>query len=53
MPGTAPGEFHIFPYGHALRARPSKRRIDQFEQIYAMCVAERDRLEKELVEALK
>ena len=31
----------------------SKQLLDQFEQIYAMYVAERDRLEKELVEASK
>jgi hypothetical protein len=31
----------------------SKRTLDQFEQIYAMYVAERDRLEKELAEASK
>jgi hypothetical protein len=31
----------------------SKQLLDQFEQIYAMYVAERDRLEKELVETSK
>jgi hypothetical protein len=31
----------------------SKQLLDQFEQICAMYVAERDRLEKELVEASK